>query len=234
MFVVLSYHKKDQHLAKKMTRFIGEMGHVEKHEIILLTPVKMDVGFELACCAHVFKKAHVAQIPDNNMPWPYCANHQFQHAAKIMESPQFGNKPFLWMEADAVPLRGDWLNLIEREYLECRKPFMGGLHKNGEHHMDGVGVWLNVSSNAPLAMSAPAPPKTVDPLKDHHIAFDYGSRHQHMPLFHESNLFQVRYRQEDTYPENDYSWVREDAAILHTEKSGRVIDYLRAKYGISG
>lgn len=95
--------------------------------------------------------------------WPQAANHAFQQTATHIAC--HIREPWLWWEADAVPLRRGWLTDIVSEYgkaMAANKCFMGHLVKgitepNG--HMNGVGVYPpdvgKLTRNAMLSLNAP-------------------------------------------------------------------------------
>lgn len=66
------------------------------------------------------------------------------------------NKPFLLMEADAIPMSAGWVSKIEKEYLGCGRKFMGHIYVT------------NSSTAHPLMMSGIAvyPPETFSMLGD--------------------------------------------------------------------
>lgn len=236
MLMVFSFWRGDKALAIKNLRYMARLGVGRNHEILLITP-NAEVGKELALATDGFKKAHLSFVKENTTSWPFPSNHHFAQAVAIVESPQFKNQPFLWYEPDAVLLRATSLDDIETEYKGCRQPMMGGIVDTGEHHMNGVGVWLNVTANCPLALQCPAPFDHQEAATSPHQAFDFHSRHQHMPLCHESKLFQLDYRKENERTgegADRWSFIKPETALLHTEKTGRLIDFLMASYGLVG
>jgi hypothetical protein len=57
----------------------------------------------------------------------------WQHAARVMQKM---GRAWLWMEADAIPLKKQWLTVLQNVYDNCRMPFAGpivgkGMHMNG-------------------------------------------------------------------------------------------------------
>jgi len=58
----------------------------------------------------------------------------WQHAARVMQK---HNRPWLWLEADAIPLRKNWLDVLQNVYDNCRMPFAGPMVK-GASHMNGT------------------------------------------------------------------------------------------------
>lgn len=57
----------------------------------------------------------------------------WQHAARTMQKL---DRAWLWLEADAIPLKKQWLSVLQTVYDNCRMPFAGpvvgkGMHMNG-------------------------------------------------------------------------------------------------------
>lgn len=75
--------------------------------------------------------------------WPWAPNHCWQTVARYM--PQHYKDAWFWWEADATPLRANWLNDIEDEYNRAKKPFMGAVIRGVVPwgHMNGAGVYPN-------------------------------------------------------------------------------------------
>src|SRR3990167_2911043 len=70
--------------------------------------------------------------------WPQAPNFAWQQTALHVR--QHYKQPWLWWEPDAVPLRRDWLSMIEREYERGRRPLMGHIVA-GMGHCNGVAVY---------------------------------------------------------------------------------------------
>lgn len=58
----------------------------------------------------------------------------WQHAARVMQKM---NRAWLWMEADAIPLKKQWLSVLQNVYDHCRMPFAGPVVQ-GAGHMNGT------------------------------------------------------------------------------------------------
>lgn len=69
--------------------------------------------------------------------YPGVANYAFARVAEYMAN---GTAPWLWLEADAVILRSDWLDVLQKEYDACGKRFMGPI-VSGMGHCNGVAVY---------------------------------------------------------------------------------------------
>ena len=58
----------------------------------------------------------------------------WQHAARVMQKL---DRSWLWMEADAIPLKKQWLSVLQNIYDNCRMPFAGPMVQ-GASHMNGT------------------------------------------------------------------------------------------------
>lgn len=150
-------------------------------------------------------------IDIDNPAWPRGANHCFIRVCKdvIQGDP---NKPFLWLEPDAIPLKSGWLSQLESEYLQAGKPFMGMFVDlpGTKHHMSGVGIYRNVDLLAPSYVLS------------HEFAFDIVMADQVLPRAHFTSLIHHDWRPVD--PVKNFN---PDALVYHQDKTGVIIDYLR-------
>ncbi len=82
--------------------------------------------------------------------WPHAPNFAFQSVAwKMTEQ----SNPWLWMEADAVVLKADWLQQLQEEYERAGKPWMGP-HVNGMSHVNGNMIYPHDAAHRmPKAMT---------------------------------------------------------------------------------
>lgn len=58
----------------------------------------------------------------------------WQHAARVMQKT---GRSWLWLEADAIPLKKQWLSVLQSVYDNCRMPFAGPMVQ-GASHMNGT------------------------------------------------------------------------------------------------
>lgn len=83
--------------------------------------------------------------------WPQAPNWAWQHLANHMS---FQDRPWLWMEADAVALVPTWLEQLQAEYEKAKHLFMGPKVK-GMAHANGSMVYpADAATRMPLAMKA--------------------------------------------------------------------------------
>lgn len=91
--------------------------------------------------------------------WPEAPNVAWQSVA--MQLGQFFNTPWFWWEADAVPLRPQWLEILETAYLDGKRPFAGHIVPE-MGHMNGVAVYPPaVQKYCPKALYCRAAPWDV-------------------------------------------------------------------------
>lgn len=71
--------------------------------------------------------------------YPAVANFAFARVAEMMAH---RSAPWFWLEADAVVLKANWLEELQKEYEAAGKPFMGPIVKeNGFWHPNGSCVY---------------------------------------------------------------------------------------------
>lgn len=69
--------------------------------------------------------------------YPERNNHALQQAFRFM-----GNKPFVWLEPDSIPLKKGWLSRLEVEYYKLDSPIMLSSDSNPPHDLiGGIGVY---------------------------------------------------------------------------------------------
>lgn len=147
----------------------------------------------------------------------------WQHAARTMESM---NRPWFWMEADCVPLKSNWLAVLQSEYNGCRKPFCGPIVQ-GRSHFNGTAIY---PANTPRLL-----PRTMSHCSN---AFDVECTDEVGDKVHDCRrIFQLAWGvtkgrldelQGDelpTFPKGSpiINQIRREAVIFHREKSGTLI-----------
>ena len=79
------------------------------------------------------------KMPAEIQGWPWAPNNFFQKICFEMQRMP-GNRPWFYWEADATPLRPNWLKDLADEYQKGGKPFMGHIVE-GMGHFNGVAVY---------------------------------------------------------------------------------------------
>lgn len=100
----------------------------------------------------VFPTVNRVKCPgSSNSGWPRGPNTAWQTAARHMAK---RNDEWLWLEADAIPVKCDWLSQLQSAYTRHGKAFMGPVVA-GMGHCNGVAVYpANAAKRCPRAMSA--------------------------------------------------------------------------------
>jgi len=121
-------------LIKNLT-WMKTLGTAKTHDCLLSfdrTTNSLTVQQVKALAKEVFCNVHQTTyyIPQGTgFPQTYA----WQHAARTMQK---FDRPWLWLEADAIPLKKQWLSVLQTVYDNCRMPFAGpivgkGMHMNG-------------------------------------------------------------------------------------------------------
>lgn len=161
--------------------------------------------------------------------WPNGANWAFQHAAKHMKP---GGRSWFWMESDCMPLRPDWLVILNQEYHLAGKPIMGAIVK-GMGHCNGTAVYPpHFPDLCPAAMKCTE--TAWDGLmKKDTIHLTHNASHV---ICHVWGIDRGRARPFGGAPAhfNSWSdverWVDLKAALFHRAKDTSLINQLRAHY----
>jgi hypothetical protein len=227
--VVFPFHNGDGGLLAKMLEFSFWLGGEQAFEACLA----YDYGTRPELAGEVRRAAEKAfarvieiryPVPRYNR-WPYAANVAFQYSADFMAQ---GDSPWLWCEADAVPLRADWLAQLAREYLQRGRPFFGPVVA-GRGHMNGVGIYpAETPLLAPKAMVAEWGAWDTDMRPDMiHLCHDASALIQHcwgivngQPHPYEGGPAEFRRRE-------NLGWVLPGAVLFHRCKDGSLMDRLR-------
>lgn len=152
--VVFPVHRGDIALACHHALWLRKLNRKWDHEAVITadanTPRASLETFRLMI-APCFSRVNSFTYQSPPVPtYPASANWAWQSTAFHMTNQ---NSPWLWMEADAVVLRPDWLERLQEEYERGGKPWMGSVV---EHlgHTNGTAVYpFDAARRMPAAMS---------------------------------------------------------------------------------
>lgn len=225
VLVVLGYCDKDEELATKLAGWMAELGPYTGHKLL----VARDISSKVRPFTNVgFDEVTEIEIRDDVWRhWPESCNNVFSHVSRHIEY-VLGAQPFLWLEADVVPLRSGWLNSIAMEYEQCGSRFMGdfvSVHTpelDVPDHMSGIAVYPgSMTNNAGMALI------TQD------MAWDVAAAYQIVPRMATSKLILHNWKHP---PFEDFDAIRKEiydkkpeCVLFHADKSGSLIDLLRSK-----
>jgi hypothetical protein len=134
--VVLPFCMMDVLQLIKNLKWMKTLGQAKTHDCLLSFDASTNgqvVREALHLAEHVFcgVMSTSYRVPTGTS-FPQTA--AWQHAAIVMHK---AGRPWLWLEADAIPLRQNWLEVLQNVYDNCRMPFAGPMVK-GASHMNGT------------------------------------------------------------------------------------------------
>lgn len=241
MITVLNYCSQDRDSALRLLRWIGELGGVSKHDLVLQCSQQVLRDFaheELIEVAkpHWNSVEHFAPFTEEERGWPWSPNHGWREALihmreKYAKIPKEANmcQGWFWVEPDAVPLSPKWADQFEADYREKKKPFWGAEITRPRHRMSGVGFY-------PAMTVAFLRHKRLGDLHVRNEAFDAYFASEIIPNAHFTPLLQdvnLVSRNPDlipTFPDEDsLSLLSSQALMFHRCKDGTLIDRLRER-----
>jgi hypothetical protein len=216
----------DQDLAVKLSYWMVDLGRNAGHHALLVTDDRVHPNNNRAIkhnLAMIFESVEEEVMTERFDGWPLAPNRIFAKAAKRvqMTSPQ----PWLWLEADVVPLKSGWVAALAKEYdAEPRKPFLGDFVnvKDVPAHMSGIAVYPGmVVDHAGAAVMA------TD------IAWDVFAADQIVPKMKQTRLIAHRWKHppfaSQSEVDNLLAQLPTDCVLFHADKSGTLIDFLRER-----
>ncbi len=163
ILIVLPFCQKDWQLTEKILQLcVGAFG-TTRHECLLSFDDATNPIFVTriqAQASEYFSKVHAFRYDAPVITkWPEACNHAFQRTAwHIADTFKCS---WLWLEGDAIPLRADWIDILQAEYDNAGQPFMGHIVEGvvgPPGHMNGVAIYpaklYNFTKNALLAHAA--------------------------------------------------------------------------------
>lgn len=157
LLCVIGYCRKDAAAALELLKWIDELGGCQLHHCLLVVDSKVDgpqrVFIKMSAensFASVEEIEFQEPAPPKVLRWPlwrYFANQMWLRAAwHVSENCRL---PWLWLEADATPMRAGWLDTITNSYYAQPKLFHGPIILAGANrpahwpaaHMAGVAVY---------------------------------------------------------------------------------------------
>ncbi len=142
--VVLPFCNADVNLLAKNLEWMQQLGGCKTHDCLLSfdqTTLRDSVRRVVGLATPVFRTVHQTSygVPKGTR-FPQTA--AWQHAARFMS--KLGHS-WLWMEADAVPLKSHWMDTLQSVYDKCGKPFAGPVVQS-RMHVNGTAIY---PSNTP-------------------------------------------------------------------------------------
>lgn len=228
--VVFPFFHGDAPTACQTMEWIAELTRGKTHDVLLWQAEGRNDGWLgriQSAARRAFRSVSHATYRSNttrgfNGGWLHAA----QHMAQI-------NRPWLWMESDVVPLKPDWLQVIQQRYDRCGREFMGPIIPD-MGHMNGTGVYPpNVPQLCPNTIKAMqstdygAWDMTMKPEMIHRC-HDCSDIFQHAWVERGGNLQPHGHGEHPTF--RDRQSLRRllpNAVLFHRSKDGTLIQRLR-------
>lgn len=160
----------DANLALGLAKRITELGGCPNHRALIVSTARAR-GYLSSIQAELEKSFSKVEtflpVRQHEEGWPSSSNHMFKQAAIYVAELTDYDGPWYFIEADSTPIKPQWLDLLNGEYLSSGKPFMGVIHdtivvdynstpgniirKVDGQHMVGTGIYpKNAAATIPL------------------------------------------------------------------------------------
>ena len=127
MLLVVPVSIFDRQIMLAFTSAVQAHGQCKKHRLLVVASPQASIyalrlsieigGLFESCETHIFDE-------DGPEGWPIGPNYYFSQTVKHLE--KTGNSlPWLWCELDSTPMRPNWLDIIETEYVASAMPCLG-------------------------------------------------------------------------------------------------------------
>lgn len=236
MLCVIPFHSGDAAQAINLIKWIHELGGCHGHDCLLV----VDEGVDASPATEAAKLA--AKSFDNtelilceNAPkgWPMGANAMWLRAAEHCNDI---DKPFLFLEPDAIPMREKWMDELQDAYAKCGKPFMAFHYPNHTPGspsvmMSGIAVYPAHAIGWKQTVAAEA----FDVALSRYVMNECAHTELIQHVWGENNLPPIFVLQKrPSQPKNALalSDINPKAAIFHRNKDGSLIQLLREQRGI--
>lgn len=236
MRVALGFFDGDVGLAKELLSWCADLGGCPRHDILLVIDdaTQWDQAQDaIALAQKAFRSVTTIFIP-TVQDWIPGANALWSAAARWCEAK---GEPWLWVEADAVPLEAGWLDQIEEVYGLVKTPFMGAIIKGSDPRhppffLEGVACYPANAWSRMRELIAAAPTEAwvtscapvVMPLATNtHLIHMVWGQDKTPPRF-------VPFRTANSAPQDfTLDYLRKGAVLFHRQKNGELIDLLRRR-----
>ncbi len=221
LILVLSFCNKDKHLAMEMLTFLKEIGFNKagrgKGRTIVLAHCRHSNVSGLSSLAKTMFETVEEFTPKDQHEhgWPQACNHQFVRVAEMMKPKGF---PWFFLEADAVVLNVDFLDVLEQDYYHKAKPILGRfvqISDEGTKHVTGISVY------PPDALSV------IGRINVSGEAWDYQCRDRILPQAADTRYIQQIWQRPPFKTLLELKDIEPDARIFHQCKDGSLYKLLR-------
>lgn len=122
MLCYLVFCRKDSALMRRSLEWMKKLGGCKNHDAVLTYEAGLNADEHLVLAKEVFNRVDINPVPITTRDWIEAANQMFRSCA--YNAHLLKKQDWFMMEADCVPLKRGWLDVIESEYKAKGKPFM--------------------------------------------------------------------------------------------------------------
>jgi hypothetical protein len=208
LLVVIPFNALDSAMAESLCDWIYQLSDRKQSGSCLLIAyanVHEEAQVKVKCAAEVaFEHVELSVAPEiSSSSKVDRIKHLFRFAADyIIKNYRLS---WLWLEPDCVPLKKDWLEQLASAYESQPKRYLGAYMKmaDDKFFLARISVYPT-DTIKDLAASTPLVSLATKTRLTQEIKYNHGT---------------------------DLDKIREDAILLHSDKSGQLIKHLREKYG---
>lgn len=220
LITVMPVARFDWNLAKKNLAWIRASGCDEKIIAYVTHELTLEQQNALSEYAQVVVADHLKELGYFGSP-----NQVIKGALEYCEQ-NYPGYAMLWCEADAVPMRGTWIQEIGDEYRACGRPFMGDVYR-------GPGAIPHLTGNSVYNPNWRKLAPSLAALGTEQCGWDTLCAHETLPRSHKAKTIQQIWRPRLPITESFLAdEIRPEAALFHQVKDGSLIDLLCAKAGL--
>lgn len=233
---ILSVHQGDIQAAQVLMKWIHRLGGVEQFDLVIVadagTPFNQVVELK-AIAEQAFKTATIISTEKANVGWPTAANAQWTRAARWAKE---NGRAWLWLEADAIPLKKSWLQEIDAAYIMAGSKYLGHVYSCQQPYMPAQ-IMSGIACYPPSAIDEIAPLPLTPRAWDIDAAPIMVANGLHTDLVRhlwgQQNLPPVFVEAKDANsPINAFTldWLPPECVLFHRDKTHSLIRILTRKY----
>jgi hypothetical protein len=141
----LQFWGGDADRAMGLARLIADLEPVKREDVLFMFTARFDCPHDEEAIKYVEEKFNVIRYTTKRKAtgWPNGPNQMmgcsYEHLVLLDRVNKLnGMKAVLFIEADCVPLKADWIDLLISEYKECGKPVLGAWMVKGDTNVDHI------------------------------------------------------------------------------------------------
>lgn len=237
MLVVFACFEGDAQKLMELLMFIEQLGGCQDYDALLVADhgVQWGTAIDLLTLANkAFRSCNLISQDESVIGWPQGANSLWLRAARYAKEK---NLSWLYLEADAIPLKRGWLVSIDKMRKGSR--YFGHIYPYREQVMQ---VMSGIAVYPPDAIDLIGPCIEANPTR----AWDVSSAEAVIPHATNTKLIHHFYGEKDlgpTFvesrtsetPRNAFTLdqIPDEAVIYHRNKDGTLMELLRKKFNIT-